>query len=281
MAFVGRGPSGWENEVEVGGLLKSEDSKRLPEFGHYVDVNGLRMYYEDRGMGIPLILVHGGLLTGSLGWGDLRRYFAEHFRVITPDCRGCGRTDNPQGTMDYRVMADDVVALAKALDLVNPIIGGWSDGGQVALEIGIRYPDFTKALVVGAAQHKLSQKTKEGLLSVRDWLESQPELTDTLRAAHSHVYGSEYMEIFVDKQIQMWTDSSNYPQDDIKRIEVPTLLIVGDKDEAVPLETQIEMLDLIPQAELAIIPSMTHMNYVDERCELFYTVVLDFLKRLS
>jgi pimeloyl-ACP methyl ester carboxylesterase len=261
--------------------MKNDELKMLPEFGHYMDVAGLHMYYEDRGKGVPLILVHGGLMTGSLGWGDLRRRFAQHFRVIAPDCRGCGRTDNPQDTMDYGVMADDVVTLAKALDLVNPIVGGWSDGGQVALEIGIRHPDFAKALVVGAAQHKLSQKTKEGLLSVPDWLESEPELTALLRDAHSHVYGSEYWETFVNRQIQMWTDSSNYPQDDIKLIEVPTLLIVGDKDEAVPLETQIEMLDLMPQAELAIIPNMTHMNYVDERSEIFFTVMMDFLKRIS
>jgi pimeloyl-ACP methyl ester carboxylesterase len=261
--------------------MKNDELKALPEFGHYVDVNGLHMYYEDRGKGVPLILVHGGLLTGSLGWGDLRRRFAQHFRVITPDCRGCGRTDNPQNRVDYRVMADDVVALAKALDLVNPIVGGWSDGGQVALEIGIRHPDFAKALVVGAAQHKLSQKTKEGLLSVRAWLESEPELTALLRDAHSHVYGSEYWETFVNWQIQMWTDSSNYPQDDIKQIKVPTLLIMGDKDEAVPLETQIEMLELLPQAELAIIPNMTHMNYVDERSEIVFTVMMDFLKRIS
>ncbi|MFX1403238.1 MAG: alpha/beta fold hydrolase [Promethearchaeota archaeon] len=261
--------------------MKNDELKVLPKFGHYVDANGLRMYYEDRGKGIPLILVHGGLLTGSLGWGDLRKRFAEHFRVITPDCRGCGRTDNPQDLMNYRVMADDVVALAKALDLVNPIIGGWSDGGQIALEIGIRYPHFITALVVGGGMHELTQKTREGLLSVPQWLDSQPELKKTLRAVHSQVYGSEYLEIFVNKQLQMWRDPSNYPQDDITKIEVPTLLIVGDKDEAVPLETQIEMLSLIPQAELAIIPDMTHMNYVDKRCELFYTVVLDFLKRIS
>ncbi len=261
--------------------LEGEGLKELPEVGHYVDVNGLHMYYEDQGQGVPLILVHGGLLTGSLGWGDLRKRFAQQFRVIVPDCRGCGRTDNPQGSMDYRVMADDIVALAQSLELVNPIIGGWSDGGQVTLEIGIRYPDVAKALVVGAAQHELSPKTKEGLLSVRDWLKSEPELTASLRAAHSHVYGAEYWETYVNKQIQMWTNPSNYPQDDIKRIKVPTLLIVGDQDEAVPLETQIEMLELMPQAELAIIPNMTHMNYVNERSAIFFAVVMDFLKRIS
>ena len=261
--------------------MDSVDGKAMPEFGHYVEANGLRMYYEDRGKGVPLILVHGGLMTGSMGWGDLRRRFAEKFRVIVPDCRGCGRTDNPQGKMDYRVMADDVVALAKALDLVNPIIGGWSDGGQIVLEVGIRHPDFAKALIVGAAMHKLTQKTKDGFTLVPQWLESEPELKEALRAAHSHVYGPEYLETFVNMQIRMWSDLSNYPQDTITGIEVPTLLIIGDKDEAVPLEIQIEMHNLMPNTELAIIPNMTHMNYIDERSDLAFTVIMDFLSRIS
>ncbi len=260
--------------------LKSDESKGLPEFGHYLDVNGLRMYYEDRGKGAPLILVHGGLFTGRLGWGDLRQRFAQHFRLIVPDGRGCGRTDNPQNIMDYRVMADDVVALAKALDLANPIVGGWSDGGQIALEVGIRHPGFARALVVGGAMHQLTQKTKDGLARVPQWLDSEPELKEMLRAAHSHVYGFEYLETFVNMQVQMWSDPSNYPQDAIKEIEVPTLLIVGDKDEAVPLETQIEMHNLMPNTELAIIPNMSHMNYIDERSKIFSTVILDFLSRV-
>jgi pimeloyl-ACP methyl ester carboxylesterase len=79
----------------------------------------------------------------------------------------------------------------------------------------------------------------------------------------------------------MWRDPLGYPNDDIKLIEAPSLLIIGDKDEAVPLEIQLEMYNLIPNAELAIIPNMTHMNYVNERSEIFSTIVLEFLKRIS
>ncbi len=261
--------------------MNIKDKRELPDFGRYIDVNGLHMYYEDRGKGTPLILLHGGLGTAELGWVGLRKVFSQHFRVIAPDCRGSGRTNNPQKILNYALMADDIVALAKALDVKKPIICGWSDGGQIAAEIGIRYREIPKALVLGAVTQKLTKHTSDALSAVRDWLKSEPELEESLRIAHGHVYGPEYLEEFLTLLLQMWGDPSGYPNEDIKLIEAPSLLIIGDKDEAVPLEIQLEMYNLIPNAEFAIIPNMTHMNYVTERSEIFSTVILDFLKRNS
>lgn len=261
--------------------METKDKRELPEFGHYIDVNGLQMYYEDRGKGTPLILLHGGLGTAELGWAGLREVFSQHFRIIAPDCRGSGRTNNPQKILNYALMADDIVALAKALDVKKPIICGWSDGGQIAMEIGIRYRELPKALVLGAVTYKLTKHTNDALSAVRDWLQSEPELEESLRIAHGQVYGPEYWETFLKLLLQMWGDPTGYPNEDIKSIEAPSLLIIGDKDEAVPLEIQLEMYHLIPNAEFAIIPNMTHMNYVTERSEVFSTVVLDFLKRSS
>jgi pimeloyl-ACP methyl ester carboxylesterase len=76
--------------------------------------------------------------------------------VFTPDSRGHGRTDNPSGEISYRVLADDIAALVRALDLHKPMIAGYSDGGQVALEIGLRYPDLPRCLIVGGASASMS-----------------------------------------------------------------------------------------------------------------------------
>ena len=66
--------------------------------GRYVRANGLDVYYEEHGRGEePLILVHGGLITGMTNWGPSIPDFEEHFRVIVPDSRGHGRTQNPTG----------------------------------------------------------------------------------------------------------------------------------------------------------------------------------------
>ena len=105
--------------------------------GHYVEANGLKIYYEEYGSGEPLVLIHGGTVNSSM-WETQVPVFAQHFRVITPDSRGHGRTDNPRGELSYRLMAEDAAAFIKALGLTKPLICGYSDGGQITLEIGMR-----------------------------------------------------------------------------------------------------------------------------------------------
>jgi pimeloyl-ACP methyl ester carboxylesterase len=96
-------------------------------------------------------------------WQPFLSTFVPHFRVITPDSRAHGRTNNPAGELSYHLMADDVVAFIQALNLTKPLVFGYSDGGQITLEIGMRYPTLTTALVVGAAWYRFSQTYLDGL----------------------------------------------------------------------------------------------------------------------
>jgi pimeloyl-ACP methyl ester carboxylesterase len=111
---------------------------------------GHTLRYEERGTGTPLVLIHGGLASSAL-WEPHLPDLADDFRVITPDSRGHGRSTNPSGQLSYTQLADDVAALIAALGLVRPVVGGYSDGGQVALELGARHPGTAGALIVGAA----------------------------------------------------------------------------------------------------------------------------------
>ena len=118
--------------------------------GHTIELNGAALYYEERGHGDPLVLVHGGLASGAQ-WAPVAGELTDRFRVITPDSRGHGRSTNPSGKLSYPGIADDLAALIAALGLRDPVVGGWSDGGQVALELGARHPGAAGALIVGAA----------------------------------------------------------------------------------------------------------------------------------
>jgi pimeloyl-ACP methyl ester carboxylesterase len=111
--------------------------------GTYIEANGLTIYYEVCGEGEPLLLIHGGTATCS-SWASHLPAFTQHFRVFAPDSRGHGRTDNPAGELAYRPMADDVAALIEALGLQRPLVLGYSDGGQIALELGMRYPELAR-----------------------------------------------------------------------------------------------------------------------------------------
>jgi pimeloyl-ACP methyl ester carboxylesterase len=85
------------------------------------------------------VLVHGGLGSG-VEWSPVILLLADQFRVITPDSRGHGRSTNPSGQLSFPTLADDLAALIAALELDRPVVAGWSDGGQVTLELAVRHP---------------------------------------------------------------------------------------------------------------------------------------------
>src|SRR3712207_5094525 len=145
--------------------------------GTYIEVNGLTVYYEVCGEGEPLLLLHGGTATCRSLASHLPA-FTEHFRVFCPDSRGHGRTDNPAGELGYRAMADDVAALIEALGLLRPLVLGYSDGGQIALELGMRYPGLARALILGGTQFRFSEACLEavrGLFGIAKGEEVDPE----------------------------------------------------------------------------------------------------------
>jgi pimeloyl-ACP methyl ester carboxylesterase len=106
----------------------------------YAAVNDIRMYYEEAGLGTPLVLLHGA--TGAIdfhraGWGGLLSRFAERYRAIHLEHRGHGRTRNPAGRLSYTQIADDVCVFIEQQGLAPAHVAGVSDGGIVALTIGM------------------------------------------------------------------------------------------------------------------------------------------------
>ncbi len=229
--------------------------------GKYIEANGLRVYYEVYGEGEPLLLLHGGTAT-SQSWASHLPAFAEHFRVFAPDSRGHGRTDNPAGELAYRQMADDVAALIKALGLQRPLVLGYSDGGQIALELGMRYPGLARALVLGGTQFRFSEAYLEdarALLGIAEGREvdpetlerGQPDFVDYLREAHGHVYGPGYWKTYVKQITSLWLTPLHYTSEDFAAVTDPVLLLVGDRD-GVATEESVELFRLLPNAELVV-----------------------------
>jgi pimeloyl-ACP methyl ester carboxylesterase len=259
----------------------------LSSAGTYVEANGLRVYYEVCGEGEPLLLIHGGTAT-CRSWTSHLPAFGHHFRVFAPDSRGHGRTDNPTGELGYRLMADDVASLVGALCLRRPLVLGYSDGGQIALELGMRYPGLAGALVLGGTQFRFSEAYLEAareLLGIAEGEEvdpkklerDQPDLVDYLREAHGHVYGSEYWKTYVKQIASLWLTPLRYTSEDLAAIADPALLLTGDRDGVVT-EESVELFRLLPNAELAVAPGSDH-GFVEAKASLFDALALDFLLR--
>jgi pimeloyl-ACP methyl ester carboxylesterase len=73
---------------------------------------------------------------------------ADQFRVMTPDSRGHGRSTNPSGRLSFPTIADDLAAMIAALELDRPVVAGWSDGGQITLELAARHPGAAGPIIV-------------------------------------------------------------------------------------------------------------------------------------
>jgi len=258
--------------------------------GSYVQANGLDIYYQEHGQrgAQPLLLIHGGILTSD-SWRPYLPAFAEQYRVITPDSRGHGRTNNTSGSsLSFGLLADDMAALAQALDLHKPLILGYSDGGQVALEIGMRYPDLPGALVIGGAYAELTEASINWVRSVlgdeqspdvdlEKFERENPDFAAGLQV--DHVPESWKMLL---KQIKpMWNARLNYTPEDFAKVSAPTLVLLGDRDGFVPVEEGVGMYRLLPNAELYVVPGADHMQFIfsTEKVAVVQLIILDFLQR--
>ncbi len=255
--------------------------------GQFVHANGLKIFYEEYGSGVPLILLHGAMSTGAV-WKPYVSHLSSHFKVIVPDARGHGRTDNPSGEIRTLQLADDVVALINVLNLEKPFLCGWSGGGDTALDVGIRYPDLASGLVLGGVTYRASEAYFEtikafglegpGQVNTDQTEKAVPHLVEIWQAAHSQE--ADYWKTLLRQLSYEMIEPHTHSAEDFQEISVPTLVITGDRDQFLPLGDQIELYQLISNAELAVIPQADHF-VTRTKIELFASIVLEFLLRQS
>ena len=119
----------------------------------YAPVNGLRLYYEIRGTGKPLILLHGGVVGISM-FGPNLEALSQKRQIIAVELQGHGHTADIDRPLSYEAMADDIAGLMKYLNLAQADVMGYSLGGGVALQTAIRHPELVRRLVVVSAPFK-------------------------------------------------------------------------------------------------------------------------------
>jgi pimeloyl-ACP methyl ester carboxylesterase len=255
--------------------------------GSYVPANALDIYYEEYGSGAPLVLIHGGCLNLN-SWSPYIPTFVRHFRVFTFDSRGHGRTKNPAGTMSYRLLADDTAAFIRALGLQRPLVCGYSDGGQIALEMGMNYPGLAKAYVVGGATYHWSDEYFAFFKAFGidgpgcfDPERAERNLPDFVKLARDNdlFQGEGYWKTLVRNSSFMWLQPLDYLVEDLRKIIDPTLLLAGDRDSFfMPVEDAVHLYRSIPGAELAVAPGCDHM-FPFFNTEMFTNLAIGFLLR--
>lgn len=253
--------------------------------GAYVDADGLQVWYTEQGQGPPLILVHGGLGTGGMWSERAVAGLARDYRVLMPDSRGHGRTANPANTLGYGQMADDVAAFAAALGIERPLVLGYSDGAQIALELGLRHPGFARAMVIGGVVTGPGEAylgmvrglgfPRRGAADLKEVERAMGDWWPTLRAAHRHARDDDAFRVFLGQISELWHGVPDYTDAQLASISVPSLVITGDRDTP-SLDDSLRLYRLLPHGELAVVP---HADHGAGEKPIFWELVKDFLSR--
>ncbi|MBN1534582.1 MAG: alpha/beta fold hydrolase [Spirochaetes bacterium] len=243
--------------------------------GHYCTLKGHRIYYEIHGSGEPLLLLHGGTAFIESFFMQIPALSSE-FRVIAPDSRGHGRSDDVEGPLHYAAMASDMAALLKALEIEDAYVVGWSDGGIIGIDLASRHPDLVKKLVVIGTNYRADGLTAESIEFTRGMRADSPGLSEVRDFYRRIAPDPDRWPQLIGKVRAMWLREPNYTPADLGRITAPTLVIAGEHD-MIRREHTLEMCRLIRGARCEIVPGATHKVPI-ERADLVNGMIVQFLR---
>ena len=259
---------------------RTEQTEYGSNNGSVVHINSKNIYYEEYGKGTPLLLLSGGGLNRSINdFGECIPGLSKQYRVIAPDTPGQGRSDQTD-SLSYTLLTDFMSQLIDSLKVDSVYVMGLSDGAIVALLLAAGRPDKVKKVVaVGANNGTRGFALPEGytLDSVKmptvdqwaKWHEKDIEWYNTLTPK------KDWRKMAANLN-QMWYGREYFPNSLYNRIQIPTMIVLGDRDD-ISIEHGLEMHRLIKNSQYCVLPNTTHEVFA-ERPDLINEIVIDFFR---
>jgi len=242
--------------------------------GHTVRINNMEMYYEEYGVGKPLVLLHGfGGCTQN--WHPFTAELSERHRLIVVDLRGHGHSTNPENRFTHREAASDVFLLLEKLGVGHFSAMGISSGGMALLHMATsqpgriesmvlisatsHFPDQARVIMRGASFRTMPQPVQEMYRQCAKRGDAQiRQLIAQFNALHDN------------------DDDMNFTEQTLSTITARTLVVHGDRDRFFPVEIPVNLYRSIPDAALWIIPGGDHVPVSDPTVP-FTSTALRFL----
>jgi pimeloyl-ACP methyl ester carboxylesterase len=252
--------------------------------GRYVDVNGMRTYYEEAGEGIPIVCIHAACQDTMM-----YRYtvggLSDQYRVISIDAPGHGKTEEPPGGPLRNIThhAEFNEAFMEALGLDRPVVVGCSMGGNQVLELAARRPDYYRA-VVSCEGADFTPTVSDFLLEML--LLNGPQILECWSQSliGDRTPPDRYREVVW--QIRrvcpeyMAGDLIGYAgfdrREEVGRIAAPVLLLRGSHDWLVNQQMVEETAGRIPGSRIAVLEGTGHYPMIENPSE-FNDAIRTFL----
>lgn len=252
----------------------------------YIPVNGANLYYETFGKEVsgsaPIVLIHGSTGTGRSNWELVAPLLACEGLVIVPDCRGHGKSSNPNHSYSFKEMAADTAALIRGLGYPRAHVIGHSNGGNLALVVLMEHPDVVQTAVLQAANAYVSPDLveKEPPLFDPERVRRQaPDWMNEMIALHGETHGQDYWQELLLMTVKELISEPNYKPQELARVHRPTLVIQGENDRVnAPFRHAQFIARHVPDAELWIPAEIGHSVH-EEILFTWVEKILDFLER--
>lgn len=261
-----------------------------------IQTNGINLYYEERGIGEPLLLIMGITAPGA-AWEKHAACWAKNFRCIIVDNRGVGFSEKPAGPYATEQMADDCAGLLEMLHIRKARVVGCSMGGIIAQQLAIRHPEKVHSIVLMCSWARCDHSTRgifEHMIHCKSrFLPEEFALFIQLLIYSKSSWNNQVMLTGMEEDRKQ---SAIEPQpqplhalegqaaacinhdvvDDLNKIKVPTIVLGGREDNFIPVRMAEELVQAIPNAELYLFDKCGHAFHW-EKIEEFNPLVNNWL----
>lgn len=243
------------------------------------NIKDLELFYEDIGVGDPILFLHSHFNRGILAFACQLQAFNKQFRCILPDYRGHGRTRCESLVWDAGMILEDMIAFLDSLGLQRVHVVGYSAGGGIGFHMAVKYPQYVASLTsIGCDGFPFAEDAynflPENLLK-----NEQYDVIEQMNNRHFEAHKGNWQE-FMRQSVH---DNDIYPKlsrDQLSAIPVPVFIIVGENDTLINKEELEEAKTLIPDCEVLVTPNGVHGTHLlGEHTIEINRRINDFLKR--
>jgi pimeloyl-ACP methyl ester carboxylesterase len=245
-----------------------------------LQADGVEIFYEDRGEGEPLVLIHGAAASGRW-FEDLLPQLAESHRVIVPDLRGLGRSQRVESLASPQVWVEDMWRVMEAAEIDRADVIGVSLGSRIAGRMALEDPTKVRSLIVDAPIIGISSQGNTSLQNRFTEVDPNSEQAEEWRRLHGPDWQA---AVAFYAKARSATGFQEYftLREELSAIGVPTLICRGDFDDSVhPLDDAFIWHKQAPRSELFIAPGLSQSSVIQERPGDFLKALRPFLERVA